>query len=86
MDARRLYCQSCDKECDPIAFLTYLASNWERYSSHRKEVERRAKSAHERLDELLRLERNARVRLKKLDPADERNSPQKPWGDGSVGW
>ena len=80
-DAHRLYCHECDAEVDPFAFLVRLAGEWGRWVTHRKEAERRAKAAHERLEETLRLERNARARLKKLDPTV--TPPERPWGEGS---
>lgn len=81
-DAHRLYCRSCDVEVDPIQFLAYLASNWDRYAAHRDESKRRADEADVRLAELLRLEHNARARLRKLDP--KAKMPERPWGAGSV--
>lgn len=82
-EAHRAYCRECDREIDPFAFLKGLAGDWERYMRFRKEAERRARAAEARLQELLRLERNARARLKKIDPDAERTSPQRPWGEGT---
>lgn len=83
-DAHRVICRECDQEVDPFAFLLRLASDWERYARHRREAERRANAAHARLDEILRLERNARSRLKRIDP--DARPPAVPWGHRSVGW
>lgn len=83
-DAHRVFCRACDAEVDPFAVLLRLASDWERYAAHRKEARRRAVAASERLTEILRLERNARARLGRLDPDVE--PPPVPWGERSVGW
>ena len=66
-DAHKLFCRDCDREIDPIRFLTDLMGRWEIHVRHRKEAARRANEAQTRLDEILRLERNARARLGKLD-------------------
>ena len=79
--ARRLYCRECDQEVPAFDFVKTLASDWDRYVRHRKEAQRRAEAAHIRLDEILRLERNARARLKRIDPAAK--PPDRPWGEGS---
>lgn len=81
-DAHRAYCQGCDVEVDPFAFLLTLAHEWERYSRHRQEAERKATSAHTRLEEIRRLERNARARVKKLDPSIV--LPKKPYESGWI--
>jgi hypothetical protein len=83
-ELHRVICRDCDREVDPFKYLQTLASEWERYATHRKEAKRRADEAHERLQELLRLEQNARARLKRLDPEAEKKAPQRPWGAGSV--
>lgn len=82
-DAHRVFCRECDAEVDPFAFLLRLAGDGDRYTRHRKEAHRRAVAAQTRLEEVLRLERNARSRLKRLDPAVR--PPEVPWGEKSVG-
>jgi hypothetical protein len=84
VEAHRVYCRECDREVDPFAFLKGLAADWERYARHRKESKRRAEAAHERLREILRLEQNARARLRRLDPAEEKKAPPRPWGEGTI--
>lgn len=85
-ELHRVTCRDCEREVDAFAYLQRLASDWERYATHRKEAQRRATEAHERLKELLRLEQNARARLKRLDPEAEAKAPQRPWGHGSTQW
>lgn len=76
--AHKVYCNGCDLEVDPFAFLLKLAGDWQRWSVYQKECQRRGKEARERLDEVLRLERNARARLKRVDP--KAKQPEVPWG------
>lgn len=83
-ELHRVICRDCDKEVDPFKYLQRLAHDWERYAMHRKEAKRRADAAHERLVELLRLESNARARLKRIDPEAARTAPRRPWGHGST--
>lgn len=80
-EARRIFCRDCDREVDAFSVILSWANDWARITRWRQEAERRRTRAGERLDELLRLERNARVRLRKLDPAAER-AVAKPWGEG----
>lgn len=81
-DAHKVLCRRCDREVDAFAYLNRLAGDWDRYVRHRKEAKRRADEAHNRLLELLRLEKNARTRLKKLDPTAK--VPPKPWGESTI--
>jgi hypothetical protein len=83
-ELHRVVCRDCDKEVDPFKYLARLASDWERYATHRKEAKRRADEAHERLVELLRLEDNARARLSRLDPVAAKKALRRPWGHGST--
>ena len=79
-DAHKLFCRDCDRELDPIRFLGELMGYWEHHVRHRKEAHRRMVEAQTRLDEILRLERNARARLGRLDPEAAKEAPEKPWG------
>lgn len=81
-DARRIYCRECDAEVDSFTVIDRLVADSETWIRHRKEAERRARAAQTRLEEILRLERNARSRLKKIDP--EAKPPERPWGEGSM--
>lgn len=82
-DAKRVRCRDCDREVSAFDFLARLAGDWEYWVRHRKEAERRARLASTRLEELLRLENNARARLRRLDP--EAKTPERPWGHGQGG-
>lgn len=83
-ELHRIDCKDCGREVDPFQVLASLAAVWERYINHRNECKRRADRAHDRLKELLRLEQNARARLKRIDPAAEKSAPKRPWGEGST--
>ncbi len=76
--------RGCGRELDPFKVLVAFAGDWQQHATFRKEQQRRAKAAHERLTELLRLETNARARLKRIDPQAEKQAPQRPWGEGSA--
>lgn len=80
--AHRAYCRDCNLEVDLFDFVWRLAGQWEVWVRQRKEAKRRAVAAQARLDETLRLERNARARVKRLDP--EAKLPQVPWGEASA--
>lgn len=77
--AHRLYCRDCDEEVDPFAFLLRLHGEWHYWVQHREAAEKRARAAQARLEETLRLERNARSRVKKLGSQDQ--LPVVPWGE-----
>lgn len=81
-EAHKITCRDCEREVDPFAYLLDLTRSWENFVRHRKEAQRRAAAAKTRLNEILRLERNARTRLKKLDPTAR--PPERPWGDRSL--
>jgi hypothetical protein len=74
-DARRVYCRDCGSEVDPFTGLVNFSKTFERYRSSldslRAEVRRHGNS----LEEIKRLERNAKNRLKtvmrKLPPEPE---------------
>lgn len=83
-EAHKVLCKECGRELDAFAQLEKIAGEWERYATFRKEAKRRADEAHARLTELLRLETNARARLKRIDPDAEKAAPQRPWGNGSI--
>lgn len=61
-EERRVYCRDCGREVPAFDVLKMLASDTERWISHRREAERRAKVAQGHLDDLLRDERNAKSR------------------------
>lgn len=64
--SRRVYCADCEEELDAFDVLVTLAHEFERYESARDEAKRLAKQARKGLDELLRQERNAKARLRRL--------------------
>lgn len=78
-EARRIYCKGCGGEVDPFTIVLRWAEDWSRITTWREEAERRRARAQERLAEILRLEKNARARLKKLDP--QAKPLEKPWGE-----
>lgn len=81
--ARRVVCE-CGEEVDPVDVMIGWAGDWDHLVRWRREAERRARLAHERLQEILRLEKNARALLKRLDPDEALEAPQAPWGAGSI--
>lgn len=83
-DAHKVFCRECDAEVDPFMYLMRFAGDWEFWVRHRKEAERRAREAHTRLEETLRLERNARGRVKRHAP--EAKLPHVPWGESRASW
>lgn len=83
-ELHRVICRDCDREVDPFKYLMRLARDWEGYARFRKEAIRRAHEARERLEEILRLERNARARLKRIDPDAAKSAPKVPWGQNEV--
>lgn len=64
--AHRVYCRDCDAEVDAYDFLTRLQGEWQRWVNCRKSAETQARHAQERLDELLRQEKNAKARMRRL--------------------
>lgn len=80
-EARRVFCRECDREVDAFTVILAWANDWTRITYWRKEAERRRARAGDRLEEILRVEKNARARVKKLDP--QAKLPEKPWGDGN---
>lgn len=81
-EAHRVICRDCRREVDAFAYLVRLANEWERWAAHRREAEKRARAAGARLAEILRMERNARARLRRIDP--DARPPKKPWGEGEL--
>lgn len=79
-ESRIVQCRDCGRRIDPFDVLVRYSSDWDRIVRWRKEAERRRKLAGERLDELLRLERNARGRVRRLDP--KAKLPVLPYGHG----
>jgi hypothetical protein len=63
--SRRVFCRDCGREVDPYDVLAGIAHEVERWIGYRKEAERRAREAQERLDVLLREERNAKARARR---------------------
>lgn len=78
--ARRVYCRECDAEVDPFAVILTWANDWARIANWRKEAARRRDLAASRLEEILRLETNARARMRKNFP--DVPLPAKPYGEG----
>lgn len=79
-EARRVFCRDCGREVDPFTVIQSWASDWTRITNWRAEAERRRARAADRLTEILRVEKNARARVRKLDP--DATLPSKPWGEG----
>lgn len=79
-EPRTVVCRDCGRTIDPFDVLIRYSSDWDRIVRWRKEAERRRKLAGERLDEILRLERNARGRVRRLDP--KAKLPVLPYGHG----
>ena len=65
-DKRAVTCRKCDAVLDPIAVLLDLAHGWERYAFAFDAAKQKTQQAHDRLDEVLRQERNAKARLRRL--------------------
>lgn len=78
--SRKVTCRDCDAEIDAFTIVMRWTQDWDRIVAWRKEADRRATATGNRLSELLRLERNARTRLRRIDPEAEASSTQKPWG------
>lgn len=92
-ESRRVYCRDCEREVPAFDVLDDLAFDWETYMHTREDAQKRAKTATENLTELLRLERNAKGRLKnatkrapKCSCAEEQREKDaarlKSWGYG----
>lgn len=64
--ARRVYCADCKEEVDAFGVLLNLARHRERYVGSIKRARSDARQAGQRLDEVKRMERNARARLRRL--------------------
>ena len=62
---RRVVCDACGVELDPYEVLSTLARGMDRFLAAEAEAKHRAKEAQERLDALLREERNARARARR---------------------
>lgn len=63
-EARRVYCRDCKREVPAFDVLDDLAHDWERYMHTREDAQARSKTAQANLTELLRLERNAKARVR----------------------
>lgn len=63
---RSLTCRECGADLDAFDWLLRLSRHTSRYVSARKDAEQRAAAARDRLNEILRLERNAKARLQRL--------------------
>jgi hypothetical protein len=66
MEAHRMRCADCDQEIDCFDWILRMVSKWDQLIDRGRALEKKAKAAQERLDELLRKERNAKARLKRL--------------------
>lgn len=71
---RRAYCKTCGIEVDIFDYLHRLAQDWAWVVQRYRDATNRAKRAEARLEEALRLERNARGRLKRLVEKERRAS------------
>lgn len=80
-ELNRVLCRECDAEIDPFKFLLRLTGDWSYWVDAREAAHKRAVAAQARLDETLRLERNARARVKRLDPSVK--LPVVPWGEAT---
>lgn len=60
----RVFCDDCGDEVDPWAFLAKMASEWSRHRDAIRDIRRRRNHAQDELDEIRRLERNAKSRLR----------------------
>jgi hypothetical protein len=67
MGARCLRCQGCEQVIDPVDWIEHLAMEWDMYVMRWRQARARTRGAEERLEEVERLERNARARLKRLN-------------------
>lgn len=63
-ESRRVICRDCDREVSAYDALDSIAHDWERHMHGRRDAQKRAKTAEANLIELLRLERNAKGRLR----------------------
>lgn len=77
-EARTVTCGDCGGLVDPFTLILKWAKGWERLTRWQKEAERRRKLAQDRLAETLRLEKNAKARLRRVDP---KARPPKPGWD-----
>lgn len=65
-EQRRVTCQSCDADLDPIAVVLSFAHEWERYETSINANKGEAKRRFEALEEVKRQETNAKSRLRGL--------------------
>jgi hypothetical protein len=65
--AHKVLCRDCEAEIDPWGALDRIAREPERWVEQRKTAEREARRVRANLDELLRLERNAKARKRRRD-------------------
>lgn len=72
----RVYCRECDRELDAYAVLDRLAREPERWIAARRGAEQRAKFVQRRLEDLLRLERNAKARQRSRHKRDDGEAVQ----------
>lgn len=66
-EQRELRCRNCDALLDPFDFLVKLANDADHWVKTRKKAERQAHEAKARLEDLLRQEKNARARIRRLE-------------------
>jgi hypothetical protein len=62
--SQRVYCRDCESEVTAFDTLLRLAREPERWIWHRKDAERRANTAEESLRVLLKIEANAKARVR----------------------
>jgi ferritin-like metal-binding protein YciE len=65
--SRKITCKACNQELDAFECMLEMTKHYDRVTSRLQEIERKTKEAHERLEEVLRVERNARSRVKRLE-------------------
>lgn len=74
-DAHRVYCRDCGREVDPFTGLVNFSKNFESYRRSLNELRAEVRRHSNSLEEIKRLERNAKNRLKtalrKLPPEPE---------------
>lgn len=64
---RKIFCANCNSVLDPFDFLWMWATKEDRIKSRYHFYKEKLENTRDRLDELLRIEKNARSRLKRLE-------------------
>lgn len=71
---RKVTCRGCDEELDAFECLLDLARHHQRVQGTLDEIKRKTEAAHERLQVLLREERNAKARLRRNNDGDSKKA------------